>query len=79
MIGVSQFRTTEAATIAFVEEHQLTFPNFYDPDAAVATAYDINGVPSYIFLDKDGRIAHRSQGARGVDLIEAVLTQLQAE
>ncbi len=79
VIGVSQFRTSEAATVAFVEQHQLTFPNFYDPNADVATAYGINGVPSYIFLDKHGRIAHRSQGARGVDLIESVLTQLQAE
>lgn len=79
VIGVSQFNTTRADTIAFVERNELTFPNFYDPDAAVAIAYNIRGVPAYVFLDKEGRIAHRSSGARGVQLIESVLNELAAE
>ena len=79
VIGVSQFNTSRADTVEFVERNQLTFPNFYDPDAAVATAYNIRGVPSYVFLDKEGRIAHRSSGARGVQLIESVLNELAAE
>ncbi len=79
VIGVSQFNTTSADTIAFVERNELTFPNFYDPDAGVAIAYQIRGVPSYVFLDKEGRIAHRSTGARGVQLIESVLNELAAE
>ena len=79
VIGVSQFNTTEAATREFVERHKLTFPNFYDPDAAVASAYDIRGVPTYVFLDKDGRIARTSSGARGVELIETVLSELGME
>ncbi len=79
IIGVSQFRTTEAATIEFVERNQLTFPNIYDQDAQLASAYGIDGVPSYVFLDKEGRIAHRSSGARGVGLIESWLDDLLAE
>ena len=79
VIGVSQFNTTRADTIAFVERNELTFPNFYDPDAAVAIAYRIQGVPSYVFLDKEGQVAHRSSGARGVQLIESVLNELAAE
>ena len=79
IIGVSQFRTTEADTIAFVERNELTFPNLYDQQAQLASAYGIEGVPSYVFLDKQGRIAHRSSGARGVDLIEDWLDDLAAE
>ena len=79
VIGVSQFRTTKADTVAFVERHELTFPNIYDQHAQLATAYGVNGVPSYVFLDKAGRIAHRSSGARGVDLIESWLDDLLAE
>ena len=79
VIGVSQFNTTEAATIAFIERHELTFPNVYDGHAQLAGAYGIQGVPSYVFIDKQGRIAHVSAGARGVDLIESWLDQLTAE
>lgn len=79
VIGVSQFNTTEAATIEFVERHQLTFPNVFDDQAQLASAYGIQGVPSYVFIDKDGRIAHVSAGARGVDLIESWLDQLTTE
>ena len=79
VIGVSQFNTSEAATVEFVERNQLTFPNVYDEQAELAGAFGINGVPSYVFIDKQGRIAHVSAGARGVDLIESWLDQLSAE
>ena len=79
IIGVSQFNTTEGATIAFAEQHRLTFPNVYDGTAALARAYGIDGVPSYVFLDRDGRIARRSAGARGTALIADTLAELLAE
>ena len=79
VIGVSQFNTTEAATIEFVERNRLTFPNVFDEQAQLAGAYGIRGVPSYVFIDKQGRIAHVSAGARGIGLIESWLDQLSAE
>lgn len=79
VIGISQFNTTEAATIEFVERHGLTFPNVFDRQAQLAGAYGIQGVPSYVFIDKQGRIAHVSAGARGVGLIDSWLDQLIAE
>ena len=79
IIGVSQFNTTEVATREFVARNELTFPNFYDPDAAVASAYGIRGVPSYVFLDKQGRVARTSAGARGVELIQTILNELSVE
>ena len=79
VIGISQFNTTEAATVEFVERNQLTFPNVFDEEAQLAGAYGIRGVPSYVFIDKQGRIAHVSAGARGIELIESWLDQLSAE
>lgn len=79
MVGIAQFKTTEAETIAFVQRNALTFPNFFDERAEVADAYDVQGVPSYVFLDKQGKIAYRSSGARGTELIENWLEILLAE
>ena len=79
VLGVSQFNTTEAATTEFVQRNRLTFPNVYDEHALLAEAYGIRGVPSYVFIDKQGRIAHVSAGARGIDLIASWLTRLSAE
>lgn len=79
VVGISQFRTTEAETIAFVERNNMTFPNIYDAEALLARVYGVDGVPAYVFLDKEGRIAHVSAGARGVALIESVLDDLAAE
>ena len=73
IVGVSQFNTTEAETVAFVERNGLTFPNVYDESAQLATAYGISGVPTYVFLDKEGRIAppQRRRPRRGLDSILA--------
>ena len=79
IIGISQFDTTEADTIAFVERNNITFPNLYDADAVLAQVYGVPGVPTYVFLDKDGRIARTSTGARGVALIESTLDDLAEE
>ena len=76
---MSQFRTTEAATNEFVNRNGLSFPNLYDESTQLADAYGIDSVPSYVFLDKEGLVAYTSSGARGTDLIRALLTELNRE
>ncbi len=79
VLGVSQFNTTESETVAFVDRVGLSFPNIYDASAQLAAAYGVNGVPTYVFLDKQGRVAHTSVGARGVFLIQSLLGSLRQE
>ena len=48
---------------ALIAEQGLTFRNLYDPDQSVPNAYEVGGgVPIYVFLDKEGRIARRFVG-----------------
>ena len=79
VVGISQFNTSEAESIAFVERANLTFPNVYDPQAHLAQAYGVPGVPTYVFIDRQGRIAHRSTGAQGVAIIDSWLHKLMDE
>ena len=79
VIGISQFNTTESASIEFVNRHNITFPNIYDPEGRVADGYGVTGIPTYIFIDKWGNIASRSSGAKGTELIHTRLNNLLME
>ena len=79
VVGVTQFNTTVPEAQAFIDEHALSFPNIFDEDADIADAYGVQGVPHYVYVDRQGRIAHETSGARGVQLIDAVLSQIAAE
>ena len=54
----------------------LAFPNVYDGSADLAQAYDIRGVPAYVFLDNNGTEYTRWVGAAGTDKIAATLDSL---
>ena len=76
---MAQFRTSQEAVEEFVSREGLSFPNIYDPNASIADQYQIDGVPSYVFLDRQGRVAQRLSGARGAETLREVLTTLAEE
>jgi thiol-disulfide isomerase/thioredoxin len=41
---------------SFVEEHGLTFPILLDQDGRVEDAYQLRGLPTSFFIDRDGVI-----------------------
>ena len=47
---------SEATARAFVAEHGLTFPILLDRDGKAARAYQVMGLPSTYFVDRDGII-----------------------
>ena len=70
---------SEAEVRALIDRQGLTFPNIYDPEKGLRTQYAA-GIPTYVFLDKAGRIAYKMPGApRDVNIIKAVLVALQQE
>ncbi len=44
------------SVISFVEEYDLTFPILLDVDGKVEEAYQLRGLPSTFFIDRDGII-----------------------
>ncbi|MGQ0551012.1 MAG: TlpA disulfide reductase family protein [Armatimonadota bacterium] len=47
---------------AFLSKHGLTYRAVFDEDGAIMRAYRINGIPTTIVVDGDGRIAGRHSG-----------------
>ncbi|MFD1019229.1 redoxin domain-containing protein [Thalassobacillus hwangdonensis] len=54
---------------AFAEEFGLSFPILLDKNSAVATTYQIQPVPTSIFIDEEGRIQSIALGAMNYDMM----------
>ncbi|MCA9509543.1 MAG: redoxin domain-containing protein, partial [Myxococcales bacterium] len=63
LYGVSVVDAPGPVRAALREAKLDFFPVLRDPDDAVRTAYGtFSGVPDIVLIDRDGRIAHRTQG-----------------
>jgi thiol-disulfide isomerase/thioredoxin len=46
----------------FVRSFQMTYSVLYGGMSAVADSYDVGGIPSFVFIDPQGRISERYEG-----------------
>jgi len=60
----------------FAEGQGLTFPILLDEDGAVAQGYHIRGVPTSLFIDREGVIQAQYTGPMNEALIEKYLEQI---
>ena len=76
LLGMNQTYLDDlAAARAFVEELGLTFPNTRDLSGSVgADAYQIVGLPTTVFVRRDGTVAHLQVGEMSLEQI-AVFTE----
>ena len=62
---------------AFVAEFKMTFPVLLDESGAVADEiYRLRGLPTSIFVDRDGRVARMQIGVMTDQQIDAFVTEL---
>ncbi len=47
----------------FIESNQLSFPALLDRDGKVAERYNVRGIPTTIFIDKEGIMRLQKIGA----------------
>lgn len=56
-------RETRAEVDRFMADNEYTFPIYFDVTGEAAGAYGIHFIPVTFFIDADGRLAARAQGA----------------
>jgi peroxiredoxin len=61
---------------AFAQEQGLTFPIPLDTTGAVAQGYSVQGVPTSLFIDREGVIQARYTGPLDESLIAEYLEQI---
>ncbi len=63
-VGVdTQDSANEANARAFLERHDLTFPNGKDESSRIGIDYGLFGVPETFFIRADGTLAYKHAGA----------------
>jgi peroxiredoxin len=63
-------KETNSKVSAFKEKHNIPYRLLLDSDASVASLYNIRGVPTFVFVDKDGDIKYK-----GHDIPENIIEQ----
>ena len=48
--------------LAFVQRTHVTYPSAYDPDGTLDGSYRLRGMPTSVFIDRNGRIVQRVTG-----------------
>lgn len=60
---------------AFAQKRELTFTNLLDEATRAAQAYQVRGIPTSFFIDRDGVIQIRHTGALDKALIDEYMEQ----
>jgi peroxiredoxin len=61
----------------FMEEFDLTFPALLDTETSLAETYNVGGIPTTYFIDKEGIIRERKIGAfPSAEVIEQSLSKI---
>jgi thiol-disulfide isomerase/thioredoxin len=72
LLGVTVDKGTEAAT-SFVKERQVPYANLDDRDLLISDLFGVKNMPSFVLIDKSGRIAFF-----GTELDEELLSAVDA-
>jgi cytochrome c biogenesis protein CcmG/thiol:disulfide interchange protein DsbE len=74
-VGVN-VQDTEPLARDFLRRFGVTYPNGRDASGAIAVDYGMSGVPETYFVDRDGRIARKWQGALDEARLRTFLDEL---
>ena len=74
-VGVN-VQDTDPLARDFVRRFGVTYPNGRDVTGSIAVDYGMSGVPETYFVDRDGRLAYKWQGALDQARLQAYLDEL---
>lgn len=75
ILGINAQESGEQAR-KFVDQYQMTFPVVLDARGDVQQLYQVRGLPTTVFIDRDGRIAARHAGLLTRDLLDQYLAEI---
>lgn len=77
VLGINAEETAQQAS-KFMQEYNMQFPVVLDSRGDLQQLYMVRGLPTSIFIDRDGKIAMRWAGLLNQELLEEYLTEITA-
>lgn len=77
VLGVNAEETAQQAS-EFMQEYNMQFPVVLDSRGDLQQLYMVRGLPTSIFIDRDGKIAVRWAGLLNQDLLDEYLTEISS-
>jgi cytochrome c biogenesis protein CcmG, thiol:disulfide interchange protein DsbE len=77
VVGVN-FRDTEDAALAFLDEFNITYPNGIDLGERITTEYHVTGAPETFVIDHNGDVQEFFWGQVSAETLSPVLDELLA-
>ena len=75
-IGVA-LQDTDQASLEFLKEFAVTYPNGKDDSGKIAIDYGVWGIPESFFIDPDGRITYKHVGGIRAAMVTEKLLEAQ--
>lgn len=69
-------RDSRSRALAFLGDHEVSYPQVYDEAGAVARAFRFAGVPDTVVVDASGHVVYRHAGELDPATLEAALARL---
>jgi thiol-disulfide isomerase/thioredoxin len=63
----------------YIKREKITYPVGFDPDKSLWNQYDITAAPTFLLIDREGKIRYRHIGQGRFDRVEEVIQSLLAE
>lgn len=76
IVGVNQQESAEK-TVEFMDEFGMAFPVVLDNRGELQQLYQIRGLPTTVFIDRDGRVSARWSGLLTEQVLKEYLEQIQ--
>jgi thiol-disulfide isomerase/thioredoxin len=69
----------ESAWHAFVSSHNMTWPQRLDSDGSIQSQFEVNALPTYVLISRDGRVLQKFVGeAPAESIVERIGPDLKA-
>ena len=72
-VAGSQQGATAESTVEFMKQYGATWTHVLDTDNSVFTRYKVDATPTYLIVDRDGKILSRFQGLVSTDALSTAI------